>query len=89
MKEDTKIYNDPISSDLLGALLSNNSHYIRDSRRSSNDSTRSTHARICLPMNMRIQLKNPQIPKEIEELLDHNLDWDFDIFSLEVLTDRK
>ncbi|XP_044008937.1 high affinity cAMP-specific and IBMX-insensitive 3',5'-cyclic phosphodiesterase 8 isoform X3 [Aphidius gifuensis] len=89
LKEDTKIYNDPISSDLLGALLSNNSHYIRDSRRSSNDSTRSTHARICLPMSMRIQLKNPQIPKEIEELLDHNLDWDFDIFSLEVLTDRK
>ncbi|XP_011308535.1 high affinity cAMP-specific and IBMX-insensitive 3',5'-cyclic phosphodiesterase 8A isoform X2 [Fopius arisanus] len=88
LKEDTKIYNDPVASDLVEALLSKNCHYIRDSRRSSNDSTRSTQIRIT-PPTTRLQLKNPQGPKEIEELLDHSLDWDFDIFTLEVLSERK
>ncbi|XP_063995456.1 high affinity cAMP-specific and IBMX-insensitive 3',5'-cyclic phosphodiesterase 8 [Diachasmimorpha longicaudata] len=89
LKEDTKIYNDPVASDLVEALLSKNCHYIRDSRRSSNDSTRSTQMRITLPAATRLQLKSPQGPKEIEELLDRSLDWDFDIFSLEVLSERK
>ncbi|KAK0096361.1 hypothetical protein PV326_005675 [Microctonus aethiopoides] len=89
LKEDTKIYNDPVASDLIEALLSKSSHYIRDSRRSSNDSIRSTALRIGLATNSRMQLKNSQTPTEIEELLDRSLDWNFDIFTLEVLTNRR
>ncbi|XP_034944709.1 high affinity cAMP-specific and IBMX-insensitive 3',5'-cyclic phosphodiesterase 8 isoform X2 [Chelonus insularis] len=89
LKEDTKIYNDPVASDLVEALLSKNCYYIRDSRRSSNDSTRSVAMRIGHSIAPRIQIKNSEGPKEIEELLDRSLDWDFDIFSLEVLSERR
>lgn len=43
-----------------------------------------------LPLSTRMHIKNPpEGPKEIEELLDRSLDWDFDIFGLEVLTDKR
>ncbi|XP_008560704.1 high affinity cAMP-specific and IBMX-insensitive 3',5'-cyclic phosphodiesterase 8 isoform X1 [Microplitis demolitor] len=89
LKEDTKIYNDPVASDLVEALLSKTSHYIRDSRRSSNDSMRSVAMKIGHSINNRMQAKTPQGPREIDKLLERSLDWDFDIFYLEVLTDRR
>ncbi|XP_043282218.1 high affinity cAMP-specific and IBMX-insensitive 3',5'-cyclic phosphodiesterase 8-like isoform X2 [Venturia canescens] len=91
LREDTKIYNDPVASDLIEALLSKSSHYIRDSRRSSNDSIKSTALRMLNVSSSaaRLHSKNPQTPNAIEELLDRSLDWEFDIFNLEVLSGRR
>ncbi|CAG5100938.1 5'-cyclic phosphodiesterase 8 (Drosophila melanogaster) [Cotesia congregata] len=89
LKEDTKITNDPVASDLVEALLSKPSHYIRDGRRSSNDSMRSVTMKLGNSISHRTLTKNLQGPREIDKLLDRSLDWDFDIFSLEVLTERR
>ncbi|XP_044576170.1 high affinity cAMP-specific and IBMX-insensitive 3',5'-cyclic phosphodiesterase 8 isoform X1 [Cotesia glomerata] len=89
LKEDTRITNDPVASDLVEALLSKPSHYIRDGRRSSNDSMRSVTMKLGNSISHRTHTKNLQGPREIDKLLDRSLDWDFDIFSLEVLTERR
>ncbi|KAG8040541.1 hypothetical protein G9C98_002537 [Cotesia typhae] len=89
LKEDNKITNDPVASDLVEALLSKPSHYIRDGRRSSNDSMRSVTMKLGHSISHRTHTKNLQGPREIDKLLDRSLDWDFDIFSLEVLTERR
>lgn len=61
-----------------------------ESRRSSEDSARlSTIRAIASPTNTRIQMKNFRGPQEIAEILDKSLDWDFEIFKLEVLTERR
>ncbi|XP_043947614.1 high affinity cAMP-specific and IBMX-insensitive 3',5'-cyclic phosphodiesterase 8 isoform X4 [Drosophila biarmipes] len=73
---------DPIATDLIGALLTGPSVY--SSRRSSNDSIirtgSSTRTASIVPAKMK---SNPIIM----ELLDESLSWDFDIFKLEEITD--
>ncbi|EDW56986.1 high affinity cAMP-specific and IBMX-insensitive 3',5'-cyclic phosphodiesterase 8 isoform X3 [Drosophila sechellia] len=73
---------DPIATDLIGALLTGPSVY--SSRRSSNDSIirtgSSTRTAAIVPAKMK---SNPIIM----ELLDESLSWDFDIFKLEEITD--
>ncbi|XP_017072957.1 high affinity cAMP-specific and IBMX-insensitive 3',5'-cyclic phosphodiesterase 8 isoform X2 [Drosophila eugracilis] len=73
---------DPIATDLIGALLTGPSVY--SSRRSSNDSIirtgSSTRTATIVPAKMK---SNPIIM----ELLDESLSWDFDIFKLEEITD--
>ncbi|XP_064543841.1 high affinity cAMP-specific and IBMX-insensitive 3',5'-cyclic phosphodiesterase 8 isoform X1 [Drosophila montana] len=73
---------DPIATDLIGALLTGPSVY--SSRRSSNDSIirtgNSTRAATIVPAKMKA---NPIIM----ELLEESLSWDFDIFKLEEITD--
>ncbi|XP_023177388.2 high affinity cAMP-specific and IBMX-insensitive 3',5'-cyclic phosphodiesterase 8 isoform X2 [Drosophila hydei] len=73
---------DPIATDLIGALLTGPSVY--SSRRSSNDSIirtgNSTRTATIVPAKMKA---NPIIM----ELLEESLKWDFDIFKLEEITD--
>ncbi|XP_023037008.1 high affinity cAMP-specific and IBMX-insensitive 3',5'-cyclic phosphodiesterase 8 isoform X2 [Drosophila willistoni] len=73
---------DPIATDLIGALLTGPSVY--SSRRSSNDSIirtgTSTRTASIVPAKMKA---NPIIM----ELLEESLSWDFDIFKLEEITD--
>ncbi|XP_033254659.1 high affinity cAMP-specific and IBMX-insensitive 3',5'-cyclic phosphodiesterase 8-like isoform X5 [Drosophila miranda] len=73
---------DPIATDLIGALLTGPSVY--SSRRSSNDSiirtSSSTRTATIVPAKMKA---NPIIM----ELLEESLSWDFDIFKLEEITD--
>lgn len=58
-----------------------------ESRRSSVDSQRI--ANIKAIVNSRIQMKHIHGPQEISELLNKSLDWDFDIFKLELLTENR
>ncbi|XP_012230148.1 high affinity cAMP-specific and IBMX-insensitive 3',5'-cyclic phosphodiesterase 8 isoform X2 [Linepithema humile] len=89
LKEDRAMYSDPVATDLVGALLSS-TRTPWESRRSSSDSARiSTIRAITSPTTSRMQVKNFQGPQEIVEILDRSLDWDFDIFRLEVLTDQR
>ncbi|XP_034479183.1 high affinity cAMP-specific and IBMX-insensitive 3',5'-cyclic phosphodiesterase 8 isoform X2 [Drosophila innubila] len=72
---------DPIATDLIGALLTGPSVY--SSRRSSNDSiirTGNSTRTAIVPAKMKA---NPIIM----ELLEESLSWDFDIFKLEEITD--
>ncbi|XP_019699377.1 high affinity cAMP-specific and IBMX-insensitive 3',5'-cyclic phosphodiesterase 8 isoform X3 [Harpegnathos saltator] len=89
LKED-KIYNDPVATDLVGALLSQSSRTTWDSRRSSADSARlSTIRPITGPTNARMSMKNFRGPQEIADVLDNSLEWEFEIFKLEVLTEGR
>ncbi|KAH8272827.1 hypothetical protein KR018_001864 [Drosophila ironensis] len=95
---------DPIATDLIGALLTGPSVY--SSRRSSNDSIirtgSSTRAATIVPAKMKVNSPNllpiiyptttgfyvfVQANPIIMELLDESLNWDFDIFKLEEITD--
>ncbi|XP_032689569.1 high affinity cAMP-specific and IBMX-insensitive 3',5'-cyclic phosphodiesterase 8 isoform X2 [Odontomachus brunneus] len=88
LKED-KIYNDPVAQDLVGALLAN-SRTTWDSRRSSADSARlSTIRPITGPTNARVSMKSFRGPQEIADVLDNSLEWEFEIFKLEVLTEKR
>ncbi|XP_025265332.1 high affinity cAMP-specific and IBMX-insensitive 3',5'-cyclic phosphodiesterase 8 isoform X2 [Camponotus floridanus] len=88
LKEDKGIYSDPVASDLVGALLAPRTAW--ESRRSSSDSARlSTIKAITSPVNSRVQMKNFRGPQEIAEILDNSLDWGFEIFKLEVLTEKR
>ncbi|XP_014467435.1 PREDICTED: high affinity cAMP-specific and IBMX-insensitive 3',5'-cyclic phosphodiesterase 8A isoform X2 [Dinoponera quadriceps] len=88
LKED-KIYNDPVATDLVGALLSQSSR-TWDSRRSSADSARLSTIKPAMgPTNARISMKNFRGPQEIADILDSSLEWEFEIFKLEVLTEGR
>ncbi|XP_033212520.1 high affinity cAMP-specific and IBMX-insensitive 3',5'-cyclic phosphodiesterase 8 isoform X1 [Belonocnema kinseyi] len=85
MKEDTKIVHDPVTSDLIGALIS--APQYKDCRKSSHDSTgRISTVKLFSHGNIKTQAKTLRAPHEIDELLDMCMDWDFDIFKLEVLS---
>ncbi|XP_018307172.1 high affinity cAMP-specific and IBMX-insensitive 3',5'-cyclic phosphodiesterase 8A isoform X2 [Mycetomoellerius zeteki] len=89
LKEDRAMCSDPVATDLVGALLAS-PRTAWESRRSSSDSARlSTIKAITSPANSRVQVKNFRGPQEIMEILDKSLDWDFEIFKLEVLTERR
>lgn len=60
-----------------------------DSRRSSSDSARlSTIKAITSTNNARAPIKI-RAPQEIADILENSLEWEFEIFQLEVLTDRR
>lgn len=79
---------DPVTTDLVGALLLGQkpSGYIR---RSSNESgTKSPHnplfSRPLLP-----SLSNITIPIQLREMLENDIQWDFDVIRLEKLTGKR
>ncbi|XP_076675891.1 phosphodiesterase 8 isoform X2 [Andrena cerasifolii] len=89
MKED-RTYTDPVASDLVGALIVS-PRRAWDSRRSSAESMRlSTIKAITnVPNAARMQIRGFRGSQEIAEVLDKCFEWNFDIFKLEVLTDRR
>ncbi|XP_072746972.1 high affinity cAMP-specific and IBMX-insensitive 3',5'-cyclic phosphodiesterase 8 isoform X2 [Anoplolepis gracilipes] len=90
LKEDRATYSDPVATDLVGALLAS-PRTPWESRRSSADSARiSTIKALPSPANLqKVQMKNFRGPQEIAEILDNSLDWNFEIFKLEVLTEKR
>ncbi|XP_029660388.1 high affinity cAMP-specific and IBMX-insensitive 3',5'-cyclic phosphodiesterase 8 isoform X1 [Formica exsecta] len=89
LKEDRATYSDPVVTDLVGALLAS-PRAAWESRRSSTDSAKlSTVKVIPSPANSRVQMKNFRGPQEIAEILDKSLDWNFEIFKLEMLTEKR
>ncbi|XP_011345961.1 high affinity cAMP-specific and IBMX-insensitive 3',5'-cyclic phosphodiesterase 8 isoform X2 [Ooceraea biroi] len=90
LKEDRAMYSDPVTQDLVGALLASPRMSAWDSRRSSSDSARlATIKAITGTNNSRMQITSFHAPQEIAEILEKSLDWDFQIFKLEVLTERR
>ncbi|CAK1552972.1 unnamed protein product [Leptosia nina] len=82
MREDPKLRaEDPIATDLIGALLSGTSNVL-SSRRSSNDST------VVRSQTNRTNIKHKQLQTsgQLREILDTSLSWEFEIFRLEDLT---
>ncbi|XP_026763013.2 high affinity cAMP-specific and IBMX-insensitive 3',5'-cyclic phosphodiesterase 8 isoform X3 [Galleria mellonella] len=79
MKDEPKLrVEDPIATDLIGALLSQGPTNIISSRRSSNDST-------VVRQTNRTNIKH-KTSGQLRELLDTALTWDFEIFRLEDMT---
>lgn len=87
LRED-KVYNDPVATDLVGALISA-SRTPWDSRRSSADSARLSNIRGISVSSNKPYAKAFRGPQEIMDLLANSLEWNFDIFKLEVLTDKR
>lgn len=127
VKEDRAMYSDPVTADLVGALIAvriseykfysiffslssfrqkmckhtsvcfsllkllfgqQSPRNAWESRRSSSDSARmSTIRAVTSPANMMI--KTAHGSQQIVELLDKCLEWEFDMFKLEVLTERR
>ncbi|KAG7198579.1 hypothetical protein KM043_005942 [Ampulex compressa] len=88
LKED-RVYSDPVATDLVGALLAS-PRTAWESRRSSADSARLSSIKANVnPNSSRMQVKNFRGPQQIAKLLEKSMDWDFDIFKLEVLTERR
>ncbi|KAL0820280.1 hypothetical protein ABMA28_006193 [Loxostege sticticalis] len=80
MRDDSKLrVEDPIATDLIGALLSQGPTNVLSSRRSSNDST------VVRSQTNRTNIKH-KVSGQLRELLDTALSWDFEIFRLEELT---
>ncbi|CAG9795610.1 unnamed protein product, partial [Diatraea saccharalis] len=80
MRDEPKLrVEDPIATDLIGALLSQGPTNVLSSRRSSNDST------VVRSQTNRANIKH-KTSGQLRELLDTALSWDFEIFRLEDLT---
>ncbi|XP_048483687.1 high affinity cAMP-specific and IBMX-insensitive 3',5'-cyclic phosphodiesterase 8 isoform X4 [Plutella xylostella] len=80
MRDEPKLrMEDPIATDLIGALLSQGPTNVLSSRRSSNDST------VVRSQTNRSNIKH-KTSGQLRELLDTSLSWDFEIFRLEDLT---
>ncbi|XP_071053558.1 high affinity cAMP-specific and IBMX-insensitive 3',5'-cyclic phosphodiesterase 8 isoform X3 [Onthophagus taurus] len=75
-----KSADEPVTADLIGALLSNPNPLSYASRRSSNDSS--------IYRSSAKTLSKIKVPAQIRELLDFALAWDFDIMRLEELTNK-
>ncbi|XP_076393869.1 phosphodiesterase 8 isoform X3 [Megachile rotundata] len=90
LRED-KTFTDPVATDLVGALLAKSPRKPWESRRSSVESARlSTYKAVALTSgSSRMQIKGFRGPQEIAEILDKCLDWNFDVFKLEVLTEKR
>ncbi|KAJ9576116.1 hypothetical protein L9F63_007003 [Diploptera punctata] len=84
LKDDKGKTGDPITSDLMGALLSSGSTVTPITRRSSSDS--GSVPRIGLS---RTTYKTHNISLQMKELLDTSLLWDFDIFQLEDISGKR
>ncbi|XP_049876800.1 high affinity cAMP-specific and IBMX-insensitive 3',5'-cyclic phosphodiesterase 8 isoform X2 [Pectinophora gossypiella] len=80
MRDEPKLrVEDPIATDLIGALLSQGPTNVLSSRRSSNDST------VVRSQTNRSNIKH-KTSGQLRDLLDSALNWDFEIFRLEELT---
>ncbi|KAK2583173.1 hypothetical protein KPH14_009193 [Odynerus spinipes] len=87
LREDNT-YSDPVATDLVGALISA-SRTPWDSRRSSADSARLSTVRSISLANARAHAKSFRGPQELMDLLANSLEWNFDIFKLEILTEKR
>ncbi|PSN58085.1 High affinity cAMP-specific and IBMX-insensitive 3' [Blattella germanica] len=85
LKDDKGKPGDPITSDLMGALLSSGSTVAPIARRSSSDSGSVSR----MGITSRTTFKSGHISIQMKELLDTSLLWDFDIFKLEELSSKR
>ncbi|CAL7936682.1 unnamed protein product [Xylocopa violacea] len=85
LKEDL----DPVATDLVGALLASPRPAWESRKSSMESSTRLSATRVLSASASRTQIKGFRGPQQIAELLDRCLDWSFDIFKLEVLTEHR
>ncbi|KAJ8664744.1 hypothetical protein QAD02_006406 [Eretmocerus hayati] len=79
----------PAVSDILGALMT---IPVQEPQRSATSVSRQSHILKTLKTNGSRELKifkTPKGPEELQNLLDTGFDWDFDIFKLEALTNRR
>ncbi|EDS45813.1 c-AMP specific cyclic nucleotide phosphodiesterase [Culex quinquefasciatus] len=76
---------DPVATDLIGALLTQGPTNTISSRRSSNDSIIRGGGR---PSTGSIVFTKTRESTQLNELLNNALAWDFEIFRLEELTER-
>ncbi|KAG5677390.1 hypothetical protein PVAND_007153 [Polypedilum vanderplanki] len=76
---------DPVATDLIGALLTQGPTNVVSSRRSSNESIIRSGSR---QSSTSVSVAKMKIPTQVSELLECALDWDFEIFRLEELTDK-
>uniref|UniRef100_A0AAG5DGA7 3',5'-cyclic-AMP phosphodiesterase n=1 Tax=Anopheles atroparvus TaxID=41427 RepID=A0AAG5DGA7_ANOAO len=77
---------DPVATDLIGALLTQGPTNILSSRRSSNDSIIRGGGR---PSTGSIVFTKTKESSLLSDLLQTALDWDFEIFKLEDLTEKR
>ncbi|XP_050527670.1 high affinity cAMP-specific and IBMX-insensitive 3',5'-cyclic phosphodiesterase 8-like [Daktulosphaira vitifoliae] len=87
LKTENIKYDDPVTSDLIGALITQSHMHVTSTRRSSNDSAtvKSQQYGLSLAKTNFMLSVTPQI----KELLDMSLYWDFNIFKLEELTMKR
>lgn len=84
LKDDKGKSGDPVTNDLIGALLSSGPSVTPIARRSSSDS--GSVSKIGLS---RSTFKTVNMSHQMKELLDTSLLWDFDIFRLEELSVKR
>ncbi|XP_058460759.1 high affinity cAMP-specific and IBMX-insensitive 3',5'-cyclic phosphodiesterase 8 isoform X2 [Malaya genurostris] len=77
---------DPVATDLIGALLTQGPTNIMSSRRSSNDSIIRGGGR---PSTGSIVFTKTRDSSQLSDLLNNALAWDFEIFKLEELTEKR
>ncbi|XP_070497571.1 high affinity cAMP-specific and IBMX-insensitive 3',5'-cyclic phosphodiesterase 8 isoform X5 [Chironomus tepperi] len=76
---------DPVATDLIGALLTQGPTNVVSSRRSSNESIIRSGSR---QSSTSAAVPKMKMPTHVTELLECALDWDFEIFRLEELTEK-
>lgn len=74
------------ATDFIEALITPKKSW--DIRKPSVESVRETPAKT-LAASTRMQIKGYRGPQEIAEILEKSLEWDFDIFKLEILTEKR
>ncbi|KAL0279576.1 UNVERIFIED_CONTAM: hypothetical protein PYX00_001103 [Menopon gallinae] len=84
LKENRIRPDDPITTDLITALLSQNCVPVSTTRRSSNDS-----ATVKSSTSSRPSIPSINAPGQITSVLEQSLDWEFDIFRLEELSSQR
>ncbi|VVC28354.1 Hypothetical protein CINCED_3A011827 [Cinara cedri] len=87
LKTENIKYDDPVTSDLIGALITQGPVHVTSTRRSSNDSATVKSQ----PYGLGIAKMNfmASVTPQIKELLDMALYWDFNVFKLEELTMKR
>uniref|UniRef100_A0A8D8YSX9 3',5'-cyclic-AMP phosphodiesterase n=2 Tax=Cacopsylla melanoneura TaxID=428564 RepID=A0A8D8YSX9_9HEMI len=84
---------DPVTSDLIGALISQGPVHVSSTRRSSNDSAnvKSSHPPHTHPHGGATShtMLNMVTSPQMKELLTTSLSWDFNIFQLEHLSNKR
>lgn len=76
---------DPVATDLIGALLTQGPTNVLSSRRSSNDSI----IRSGRQSASSGSANKTKAPTQLSELMETALEWDFEIFKLEDLTEKR
>ncbi|XP_063697402.1 high affinity cAMP-specific and IBMX-insensitive 3',5'-cyclic phosphodiesterase 8 isoform X2 [Culicoides brevitarsis] len=76
---------DPVATDLIGALLTQGPTNVLSSRRSSNDSI----IRSGRQSASSGSASKTKVPTQLSELMETALEWDFEIFKLEDMTEKR